>query len=80
MSCSCTDLPVVKYQIPGPQGSTGDDGTNGTDGVDSFTDTTAQFIMPDTGVGDSVTIEVGNSDWATVGHPSLLKLQEHSGF
>lgn len=61
-SC-CRPCPEVEVtNIPGPEGEPGSDGAPG---VNSFTLTTAAFTVPN--IGDSVTIQVGNSTWATTG-------------
>lgn len=56
----CPDVEVTN--IPGPEGA---DGNDGAPGVNAFTITTADFTVPN--IGDSVTLQVGNSTWATIG-------------
>jgi len=59
----CNPCPTVQEtNIPGPEG---EPGTDGAPGVNAFTITTADFNVPN--IGDSVTVQVGNSTWATVG-------------
>jgi hypothetical protein len=48
-------------QVVGPEGPAGENGING---LNSFTITTADFVVP--AIGDSITVLVGNSSWATV--------------
>lgn len=64
-SCGCDNLPVVKYQIPGPASNPGADGADGTDGISAFTFTTANFTQP--AVNANVTIAVTEGSWAAVG-------------
>lgn len=54
--------PTETVNIPGPEGGPG---TDGSPGVNAFTLTTANFTVPN--IGDSVTVQVGNSSWATTG-------------
>lgn len=62
----CTPCSVPEtVAVPGPQGPPGVNGTNGTNGINAFTATTANFTMP--AEGGSVTVNVGNSQWATIG-------------
>lgn len=50
-------------QVAGPKGDAGSDGSDGSDGQNAFTDTTSDFTMP--AEGSDVTVDVGNSDWAS---------------
>lgn len=59
----CSPCPTVEVtEIPGPEGAAGDPGAAG---INAFTITTADFNVPN--IGDSVTLQVGNSSWAVVG-------------
>lgn len=59
----CNPCPTSEtVNIPGPEGA---DGAPGAAGINAYTITTADFDVPN--VGDSVTVQVGNSSWAVVG-------------
>lgn len=59
----CNPCPETEVtNIPGPEGEAGADGAPG---VNAYTLTTADFTVPN--IGDSVTLQVGNSTWATIG-------------
>lgn len=59
----CNPCPTVEtVNVPGPEG---DSGADGSAGVNAFTLTTADFTVPN--IGDSVTVQVGNSSWMVVG-------------
>lgn len=65
----CNPCPTSEtVNIPGPEGEAGADGAPG---VNSFTLTTADFTVPN--IGDSVTIQVGNSSWATTGQNVFIQ-------
>ena len=51
--------------LAGQDGANGSNGTNGSDGVNSFTSLTNQFTQP--AIAGTETIDVGNSDWMSVG-------------
>lgn len=62
----CSPCPSVQtVNIPGTPGAQGDAGADGTDGVNAFTLTTADFVVPS--IGNTVTVLVADSTWATVG-------------
>lgn len=65
----CNPCPdVEETNIPGPEGEPGADGAAG---INAFSITTADFNVPN--IGDSVTIQVGNSTWATVGQNVFIE-------
>jgi hypothetical protein len=65
----CNPCPTSEtVNIPGPEGTPGDPGAAG---INAFTLTTADFNVPN--IGDSVTIQVGSSAWATVGQNIFIE-------
>ena len=63
-SCACVTPEIT--EIPGVEGEPGADGAAGVNGTNAYTVTTANFIVP--AQGDSVSVSVGTSAWATIGH------------
>lgn len=64
----CPDTPTVN--VPGVEGPPGTDGTDGAAGLNSFTNTTADFVVP--GLGANVTINVVDSTWMLPGQTVFI--------
>lgn len=62
----CPDVLVT--QVPGPEGANGADGAAG---INAYTITSADFVVP--AINGSVTVNVGNSSWATVGQNIFIQ-------
>lgn len=65
----CLPCPTVEVTaVPGPEGANGADGAPG---INAFTITSADFVVP--AINGSVTVNVGNSSWATVGQNIFIQ-------
>jgi hypothetical protein len=69
-SCCAPCPDVITVNIPGVEGPDGTDGKDGTNGLNSFTNTTADFVVP--GLGSDVTINVVDSTWMLPGQTVFI--------
>jgi len=65
----------VTVNIPGATGAAGTDGDDGADGINAYTVTTQSFNMP--AMGATVTVNVANSEWMTIGQFLFVQTAGH---
>lgn len=72
VECCSPCVTPVPTQVPGMEGPAGTAGTNGTNGGNSYSNTTADFVVPAADGATTVTVSVLSSDWMVAGQPIFI--------